>query len=42
MEWLLGFAVIGIMFLLRLVVPFLSLALLVGILHRLNTRWEAA
>jgi hypothetical protein len=42
MEWLLGPAVVGAMFVLRLVVPFLAMALLVYALHRLEARWTAA
>jgi hypothetical protein len=42
MEWLLGFGVVAAMFVLRLVVPLLVMALLVHALHRLEARWTAA
>jgi hypothetical protein len=40
MEWWFGFAVIGMMILLRLALPALTMAAFIAALHRLNARWE--
>lgn len=42
MEWLFGLEVMGIMLILRLVVPLVIMLLLIGALHRLDARWQAA
>jgi hypothetical protein len=42
MRWLFGLEVVGIMLVLRLVVPILITLLLVHVLHRLDARWQAA
>lgn len=42
MGWLFGMEVVGLMFMLRLVVPILVMLLLVRALHRLEDRWQAA
>jgi len=42
MRWLFGLEVVGMMLVLRLVVPTLIMLLLVHLMHRLDTRWQAA
>lgn len=41
MDWLFGLEVVGMMFVLRLVVPALIMLLLIRALHRLDARWQA-
>jgi hypothetical protein len=41
MEWLFGLEVVGLMFVLRLVVPIVMMLLLIRALHRLDTKWQA-
>ena len=41
MAWLFGLEVVGVMLILRVAVPILLMSLLIHMLHRLETRWQA-